>query len=140
MFFGTYNYQMDAKGRMNFPAKFRERMGGESFVIMQWVDSCLFALPLEEVEKISERLGADELISSWETTGDLFSSACEVEPDKQGRIQVPAELREYAGLGKDITIIGNRNHAEIWDTETWRARKASINNEQRKEKLKALHI
>ncbi len=140
MFFGRYDYQLDTKGRLNFPAKFRERMQGDSFVIMQWVDECLFALPMEEVEKLSERLGADEWMNSWQTTGDLFSSACEVSPDKQGRILLPAELREYANLTKDVTIIGNRNHAEIWNTEVWNARKAAITNAQRIEKLKELHV
>lgn len=140
MFFGRYNYQLDAKGRFNFPAKFRERMKGESFVVMQWVDGCLFALPMEEVERLSERLGADEWMESWQTTGDLFSSACEVEPDKQGRILLPLDLREYADLTKDVTIIGNGNHAEIWNTEVWNARKAGISNEQRIAKLKELHV
>ncbi len=140
MFFGRYDYQLDAKGRLNFPAKFRERMKGESFVILQWVDQCLFALPMEEVERLSERLGADEWMDSWQITGDLFSSACEVEPDKQGRILLPAELREYAALTKNVTIVGNRNHAEIWDTDIWNARKAAITNEDRIERLKALHV
>ncbi|MFI3169300.1 MAG: division/cell wall cluster transcriptional repressor MraZ [Faecalibacterium sp.] len=140
MFFGRYDYQLDVKGRLNFPAKFRERMQSESFVVMQWVNGCLFALPMEEVEKLSERLGADEWMNSWETTGDLFSSACEVSPDKQGRILLPADLREYANLTKDVTIIGNRNHAEIWNTEAWNARKAAITDEQRIEKFKALHV
>ena len=83
VFFGRYDCAIDAKGRLNFPAKFREGMG-ESFVVMEWLDQCLFALPMAEVERISERLGADELMDSWEITGDLFSTACEVTPDKQG--------------------------------------------------------
>ena len=73
-------------------------------------------------------------------TGDLFSTACEVTPDKQGRILLPAELREYAGLAKDVTIIGNRNHAEIWATDVWNARRAAITNEQRAERLRGLHL
>ncbi len=140
MFFGRYDYQLDTKGRFNFPAKFRERMQDESFVVMQWVDECLFALPMAEVEKLSERLGADEWMDSWQTTGDLFSDAFEVTPDKQGRILLPADMREYANLTKDVTIIGNRNHAEIWNTETWNARKAAITNEHRIEKLKKLGV
>jgi MraZ protein len=140
MFFGRYDYTIDAKGRLNFPAKFRAQLGEESFVVMEWVDKCLFALPMDEVERISERLGADELMDSWEVTGDLFSTACEVEPDKQGRILLPLELRQYAGLEKNVTIIGNRNHAEIWDTDTWNARRAGTSNEQRAQRLRELHI
>ncbi len=139
MFFGRYDYTMDAKGRLNFPAKFRDAMG-ESFVVMEWVDGCLFALPLAEVEKLADKLSGDELMDSWEISGDLFSTACEVTPDKQGRILLPTELREYAGLDKDVTIIGNRSHAEIWATDVWNARRAAVTNEQRAARLRSLHI
>ena len=139
MFFGRYDCTIDARGRLNFPAKFRDAMG-ESFVVMEWLDRCLFALPMAEVEKLSERLGADELMDSWEITGDLFSTACEVTPDKQGRILLPAELRRYAGLEKSVTIIGNRSHAELWDTAVWEARRAAVSNEERAQRLRQLHI
>lgn len=139
VFFGRYDYTIDAKGRLNFPAKFRDEMG-ESFVVMEWVDRCLFALPMSEVERLSEKLGADELMDSWEITGDLFSTACEVAPDKQGRILLPADLRAYAGLEKNVTIIGNRTHAELWATEVWEARRAAVSNEERARRLRALHI
>ena len=139
MFFGRYDCTIDAKGRLNFPAKFREAMG-ESFVVMEWLDRCLFALPMSEVERISERLGGDELMDSWEITGDLFSTACEVAPDKQGRILLPAELRRYAGLEKSVTVIGNRSHAELWDTALWEARRAAVSNEERARRLRQLHI
>ena len=139
MFFGRYDCTIDAKGRLNFPAKFRDAMG-ESFVVMEWLDRCLFALPMAEVEKLSERLGADELMDSWEITGDLFSTACEVTPDKQGRILLPAELRRYAGLEKSVTIIGNRSHVELWDTAVWEARRAAVSNEERAQRLRQLHI
>lgn len=139
MFFGRYDYTIDAKGRLNFPAKFRDAMG-ESFVVLEWVDRCLFVLPMSEVERLAEKLDGDELMDSWEISGDLFSTACEVTPDKQGRILLPAELRDYAGLEKEVTIIGNRNHAEIWATGIWNARRAAITNEQRAQRLKQLHL
>ena len=139
VFFGRYDYTIDAKGRLNFPAKFRDAMG-ESFVVLEWVDNCLFALPMEEVERLADKLESDELMDSWAISGDLFSTACEVVPDKQGRILLPAELRAYAGLEKDVTIIGNRNHAEIWATEVWNARRAAVTNDQRAERLRKLHL
>ena len=80
MFFGRYDYTIDAKGRLNFPAKFRDAMG-ESFVVLEWVDNCLFALPMEEVERLADKLESDELMDSWAISGDLFSTACEVVPD-----------------------------------------------------------
>ena len=99
MFFGRYDYTIDAKGRRNFPAKVRDAMG-ESFVVLEWVDNCLFVLPLPEVEKRAEMLEADELMDSWEVSGDLFSTACEVAPDKQGRILLPAELQGIASVAE----------------------------------------
>ena len=139
MFFGRYDYLIDAKGRLNFPPKFRDAMGG-SFVVLGWVDHCLFALPLAEVEKLADKLDSGELMDSWAITGDLFSTACEVTPDRQGRILLPAELRRYAGLEKEVTIIGNRGHAEIWATDVWNARRAAVSNEQRAERLRMLHL
>ena len=73
MFFGRYDCTIDAKGRLNFPARFREGMG-ESFVVMEWLDQCLFALPMEEVERISQRLGADDpwLLTDLDRTRDYL--------------------------------------------------------------------
>lgn len=139
MFFGRYDYTIDAKGRLNFPAKFRENMG-ESFVVLEWMDKCLFALSMSEMERLIEKLNAGELTASWYITDDLFSTAFEVAPDKQGRILLPAWQREYAGLDKDVTIIGSGNHAEIWATGEWNARHAAITNEQRADRLRQLHI
>jgi len=139
LFFGRYDYTIDAKGRLNFPAKFRESIG-ESFVVLEWIDKCLFALSMDETARLIEKLNASELINSWDVTNDLFSTAFEVAPDKQGRILLPAWQREYAGLDKDVTIIGSGNHVEIWATDEWNARHAAITNEQRIERLRKLHI
>ena len=114
MFFGRYDYTIDAKGRLNFPAKFRDAMG-ESFVVLEWVDNCLFALPMEEVERLADKLESDELMDSWAISGDLFSTACEVAPDKQGRILLPQPLRELTGIEKEVTLIGVGNRIELWE-------------------------
>ena len=114
MFFGRYDYTIDAKGRLNFPAKFRDAMG-ESFVVLEWVDNCLFALPMEEVQRLADKLESDELMNSWAVSGDLFSTACEVVPDKQGRILLPQPLRELTGIEKEVTLIGVGNRIELWE-------------------------
>ena len=114
MFFGRYDYTIDAKGRLNFPAKFRDAMG-ESFVVLEWVDNCLFALPMEEVQRLADKLESDELMDSWAISGDLFSTACEVVPDKQGRILLPQPLRELTGIEKEVTLIGVGNRIELWE-------------------------
>jgi MraZ protein len=140
MFYGRYDFTIDPKGRLNFPAKFRDAMGPGSFVVLEWVDGCLFCLSEEEVEKLMSRMGSESMMDSWEATGDLFSTADAVEPDRQGRILLSARLREYAKLDKNVTLIGNRNHVEIWNTAVWDARHGAVTNEQRVARLRALNI
>ena len=68
----------------------------------------------------------------------LFAAATEVEPDKQGRILLPAKLREHAGLDKEVTIIGNMNHAEIWNTQAWNQRQETMDSESIAQAIDAL--
>ena len=116
MLMGQYDYAIDAKGRLNFPAKFREEMGA-TFIVTCWLDHCLAAFSSEQFEKIAEKIEEKGLVKGRKVTRMLYSSAVEVTPDKQGRIQLPAKLRGYAGLEHDV--IGNREYAEIWDTAAW---------------------
>ena len=118
MLMGQYDYAIDAKGRLNFPAKFREEMC-TTFIVTCWLDHCLAAFSSEQFEKIAEKIEEKGLVKGRKVTRMLYSSAVEVTPDKQGRIQLPAKLRGYAGLEHDVTIIGNREYAEIWDTAAW---------------------
>lgn len=118
MLMGQYDYSIDTKGRMNFPARFRQEMG-DTFVVTRWLDNCLVAFPQSEFEKMAETLASKGMIKSREIQRFLFSAAIEVEPDTHGRILLPANLRNHAHLEKDVTIIGSRNHAEIWSTELW---------------------
>ena len=123
MFMGQYDYAVDAKGRLNCPAKFRDGMG-ETFIVTRWLDHCLAAFPPEEFEKVAQRIAEKGMVKGRNVSRMLYSSAEEVEPDKQGSIQLPAKLREYANLDHDVSVIGNRNFAEIWNTQDWEARQA----------------
>ena len=96
MSFGRYDYTIDAKGRLNFPAKFRDAMG-ESFVVLEWVDNCLFALPMEEVQRLADKLESDELMDSWAISGDLFSTACEVRRTSRGASCCPQSCAPTPG-------------------------------------------
>ena len=78
-------------------------------------------LPAEEFEKVAAKIEEKGLVKGRKVSRMLYASAVEVTPDKQGRIQLPAKLREYAGLDHDVTIIGSRSFAEIWNTEAWNA-------------------
>ena len=123
MFMGQYGYAVDAKGRLIFSAKFRDVMG-ETFIVTRWLDHCLAAFPPEEFEKVAQRIAEKGMVKGRNVSRMLYSSAVEVTPDKQGRIQLPAKLREYANLDHDVSVIGNRNFAEIWNTQDWEARQA----------------
>lgn len=125
MLMGQYDYAIDTKGRLNFPARFRQEMG-ESFVVTRWLDNCLIAFPQSEFDKMAETLGSRGMTKARDIQRFLFSAAIEVQPDAHGRILLPANLRNHAHLEKDVTIIGCRNHAEIWDTALWNEHEAAM--------------
>ena len=139
MLIGRYDYALDAKNRLNFPARFRAEMG-ETFVVTCWLDGCLVAFPASKWEDMAAQLESCNLADARAVQHKLFPNAIEVTPDKQGRIQLTPRLLAHAGLEKDVTIIGNRNHAEIWSTAAWDARRAAVSNQQRAARLRSLHI
>ena len=115
---GTYSHNLDAKGRMNFPTKLRESLG-DSFIITRGLDGCLFVYSREEWAVMEEKISSMPLSKGKNVQRFFFSNAAEIEADKQGRILIPAHLREYAGLDKDVMVIGAVNRAEIWDKDRW---------------------
>lgn len=102
------------------PAKFREGLG-EKFVLTKGLDHCLFAYPNEEWGILEKKLRSLPLTSKDARAfiRFFFAGACECELDKQGRILIPANLREYAGLEKDVVIIGVSTRVEIWSKDRW---------------------
>lgn len=120
MFMGEFQHQLDAKGRMIVPAKFREELT-EHFVITRGLDKCLFGYTLTEWAAIEEKLKALPLTrrDARKFMRMFFSGAVEVEMDKQGRINIPKHLMEYAGLSKEATVIGVSSRIEIWDRKVW---------------------
>lgn len=115
---GEHRCALDEKGRLNFPAKFREEMG-DTFVITRWLDDCLVAFPQSEWERISAILSEKSMVKSRDIQRFLYSGAAEAAPDKQGRILVPMALRKHASLSKDVVVIGAGRKAEIWDAQAW---------------------
>jgi len=120
MFMGEFNNKLDAKGRMIVPSKFREDLS-EQFVITRGLDKCLFGYTHEEWSRIEEKMKNLPLTKrdARKFMRLFFSGATAVEVDKQGRINIPQNLRTYAGLSKDCTIIGVSSRIEIWDSEEW---------------------
>ena len=118
MLMGEYNYAVDEKGRLNFPAKFREEMG-QTFTVTRWLDGCLVAFPARSMERMVALIEEKSIVKSRQLKRILYGNAVAVQPDKQGRILLPANLRDHAHLQKDVTIIGAGTYAEIWDTAAW---------------------
>ncbi|PJK17952.1 cell division/cell wall cluster transcriptional repressor MraZ [Chryseomicrobium excrementi] len=120
MFMGEYQHSLDAKGRLIVPAKFREHLEG-SFVITRGLDQCLFGYPMEEWRKLEEKLKELPLTKkdARAFTRFFFSGATEVEIDKQGRIMLPANLREYAKMEKECVVLGVSSRFEIWAKDAW---------------------
>ena len=120
MFMGEYNHTIDAKGRLIIPSKFRELLG-EEFVLTRGLDGCLYIYPMDEWAAFEEKLRALPLTNKNARTFSRFfvAGATSCELDKQGRILVPATLREFAGLEKDVVLTGNINRIEIWSKEKW---------------------
>lgn len=120
MLLGEYNHNLDTKGRVSVPSKFREDLG-ESFIVTKGLDNCLFAYSKKEWETFETKLKSLPMTNTNARNfiRFFFSGATECEIDKLGRINIPSVLREYAGLKKDITIIGVSTRIEIWDKEKW---------------------
>lgn len=120
MLLGEYNHNIDDKGRVSVPAKFREDLG-ISFIVTKGLDNCLFAYSKEEWTKFEEKLKSLPLTNpnARNFIRFFFSGATECEIDKQGRINIPQSLREYAELGREVSIIGVSTRVEIWNREKW---------------------
>ena len=120
MFIGQYQHSIDAKGRVSIPAKFRDALG-ESFVITQGLDNCLFVYPMNEWQALEDKLKKLSFTKAKARAFSrlFFSGADGVEPDKLGRALVAAHLRKFAGLDKEVIIIGVGNRLEIWDSAHW---------------------
>ncbi|SCJ55315.1 cell division protein MraZ [uncultured Clostridium sp.] len=120
MFIGEYQHSLDSKNRIIVPSKLREGLG-EKFIISKGLDGCLYAYPIDEWQKFEEKLKNLPLTNRDARAFVRFfvAGATEVETDKQGRGLIPANLREYAGIEKEIVTIGALNKVEIWSKEKW---------------------
>ncbi|WP_315067044.1 division/cell wall cluster transcriptional repressor MraZ [uncultured Clostridium sp.] len=120
MFIGEYQHALDPKNRIIVPAKLRDGLGNK-FVITKGLDGCLYAYPLEEWEILENKLKTLPLTNkdARAFVRFFFSGACEIELDKQGRGLIPQNLKEYAGIEKDIVSIGVLSRVEIWSKEKW---------------------
>ncbi|MFY9214421.1 MAG: division/cell wall cluster transcriptional repressor MraZ [Tissierellaceae bacterium] len=120
MFIGEYQHTIDSKGRIIIPSKFREELGDE-FVITKGLDNCLFVYPKDEWEILEDKLKKLPLTNknARAFVRFFFSGASESNLDKQGRVLIPANLRDHSRIEKDAVIIGVSTRLEIWSREEW---------------------
>ncbi len=122
MFFGEYNHNIDDKGRMSIPSKFRDGLG-DKFFVTRGLDQCLFVFPSDEWEKFQEKLMSLPLTKSAARKFSRFFSAGTMDYglDKQGRINITSTLRKHAEIEKEVVIIGVGTRLEIWSKDAWEA-------------------
>lgn len=124
---GTHNYQLDPKGRLSLPARFREALADGVWVTIGQ-DGCLFAFPRVEWQRRADEVSASPLS---DTAGRayarlFFGSSDELRLDVQGRLTLPGRLRDAVGIGKDVIVLGVRDRMEIWDRDSYERYEATF--------------
>ena len=114
---GEFQHSLDSKGRIFIPAKLRDELG-EVFYITISMDRCLCVYSSKNWQELSDKVSAMPYIKQRKMR-PLFAYAARCELDSQGRALVPQNLRDFAGLVKNVTVVGCNNHAELWDSESW---------------------
>ena len=120
MFTGEYRHTVDDKGRIAVPARFRVQLGAGA-VVSRWLDACLAIHTQQGWEDLATKVAALPITdqASRRFQRFVFAGAAEVELDRQGRILLPAFLRDAIALGSEAVVVGSRDHAEIWVPSTW---------------------
>jgi MraZ protein len=120
VFLGTHTPRLDEKGRLILPARFREELAG-GVVITKGQERCLYVFPAAEFGRIAGQLREQPMThkAARAYSRVFFASAHDEVPDRQGRVTIPAHLREYAGLDRELVVIGASSRVEIWDKQAW---------------------
>ena len=141
MLIGEYEHSLDAKGRLIMPAKLREDIG-ETFIVTKGLDGCLFAFSKEEWSNFEAKLRTLPVSNknARDFTRFFFAGAIECEIDKQGRFLISSNLRDFAGLDKDVVIIGMTSRLEIWSKDKWTACDEAISADEIAENMSMLGI
>ena len=135
---GTYYHNVDSKGRLNFPSKLRDILGAGFMATRGMGTKCITVYSMAEWEKLSEKVAALPVSKAGTIKRWLYSGACELVPDKQGRVLLPKELRDWCGIETEAVIIGTGDKAEIWSAEQWQAEFEEINPNELQAELESL--
>lgn len=130
MFLGNYEHSIDSKGRLAVPAKFRVELGDRMYVT-RWLDKCLALYPAEQFEKLAAQISSLSIAdpNARSLRRIFFADAAEIEVDKQGRVNIPVRLREYAGITGDdsqVIVVGMNNYVELWSPKLWEEMQNSV--------------
>lgn len=131
MFMGRFNHTIDPKGRLSIPSKYREILGDE-FVVSRGMDGCLFVYAIDAWKAFEEKLASLPLINveARQFARFFLSGAQYVTVDKQGRILMPQDLKEFAGLEKDVVLAGMGSRIEIWSLDRWNTNSEQVDINQ----------
>ena len=126
MFYGEYQHTIDRKGRLILPSKFREAAKGsfiDKFFVTRGLDKCLFMFSEEEWKSQENKLKGLSFTNQQARSFNrlYFSGACDVVPDRQGRIIIPPYLKDFAQIKKEVVVLGVSNRIEIWSVPLWQA-------------------
>lgn len=140
MFAGEFEHTVDTKGRLTIPVKFREALA-DGLYLTRGLDGCLFAYPPAAWQKIAEQIASRPLTEGGARSfSRMFYSSTECRLDRQGRILIPSQLREYAAIENEAVIIGMDSRLEIWSKERWREFTAKMMEDVFAEQMSGLGI
>ena len=131
MFFGEYPYKVDEKGRVPLPPKFRRQMREGVILTRGMGEKCIAVYPIAEWKRLSESLAAKAVTPAnlRKLNRSIFGSAFDASLDGQGRITLPFSLREYAGIGDTVIVVGANNFIELWCEGEWQSEKTSADEQ-----------
>ena len=141
MLIGEYEHSLDAKGRLIMPSKLRDDIG-EKFIITKGLDGCLFAFSIEEWKNFEQKLRSLPISNKDARAFSrfFFAGAMDCEIDTQGRFLISSNLREFAGLTKEVVIVGMDSRIEIWSKDKWQKCDEDISADEIAEKMEMLGI
>ena len=141
MFTGEFRHSIDGKGRVAVPARFRAELAAGA-TVCRWLESCVAIFPKQQWQQLADAAQAERYADAGARafTRFLFSGAFEVEPDAQGRLVLPASLRQFGGLKSEVVVVGAADHIELWDPARWDAITAGMSSEEFADRIGGLGI
>ncbi len=141
MFTGEYRHSIDGKGRVAVPARFRAELATGA-TVCRWLENCIAIFPKQVWQQLADAASAERYTDSSARafTRFLFSGAFEVEPDAQGRVVLPASLRQFGGLKSEVVVVGAADHLELWEPARWQEVSAQMSSDEFAERIGGLGL